>query len=246
MLRLLLLISLFTTFPLLADEKALIAIYTYHLKPPLITDVNTKKGLYFDFTNRLNSLSEKYQFETIFVPRKRIDRMLENNNLDGILLGVNPLWFNDTDETKFLWTSRIFTDRDEVISLASHAIEYSDKNALKGKVFGGVRGFYYYGINELVSKNEITRVDTVREEDLFTMLLNHRINSAIVSRSTFDFLVKYNNWQGKFYLSKKPHDIFDRRILVPKANAELYQHIEPLIETLQFDKSWQALIAQYK
>ncbi|MDT0604135.1 transporter substrate-binding domain-containing protein [Thalassotalea castellviae] len=130
--------------------------------------------------------------------------MIANETLNGILLGVNPVWFSDKDEKEYLWTPRVFTDRDEIVSLISQSIEFIKPQSLKGKVFGGVRGFYYFGINELIEEEIITRVDTANEVDLFSMLLNQRVDAAIISRSTFDHTIKKNNWQNKFHLSKKP------------------------------------------
>lgn len=230
---------------LFAEEKSLLTIYTYHEKPPLVTNITKKQGMYYDFTKRLNTMSAKYHFEMVSVPRKRVERMLANNTLDGIVLGVNPVWFSDKDERKYLWTPRIFSDRDEIVSLIKQSIEFIKPQSLEGKIFGGVRGFYYYGISELIAKGSITEVNTAHEVDLFSMLLNQRIDVAVISRSTFDHLIKKNHWQNKFYLSKKPHDIYDRRILIPHQHSDIYKHIVPIIEDLQFDETWQNHLKNY-
>jgi polar amino acid transport system substrate-binding protein len=230
---------------LCAQEKPLVTIYTYHVKPPLVINAEKKQGMYYDFTRRLNTVSAKYHFEMVSIPRKRIKLMLANGSLDGILLGVNPVWFSDKSETKFLWTPRVFSDRDEIVSLLKQSIEFINPNSLEDKVFGGVRGFYYFGINELIENAVIRRVNTANEVDLFSMLLNHRIDAAVISRSTFDHMIKKNQWQNKFHLSKKPHDIYDRRILVPHEYIDVYNHILPIIEDLQFNQSWQNQIDSY-
>ncbi|GAA6205041.1 transporter substrate-binding domain-containing protein [Thalassotalea sp. SU-HH00458] len=220
-------------------------VYTYQEKPPLVTNATKKQGMYYDFTRRLNTISAKYRFEIVTIPRKRIERMLASNTLDGILLGVNPVWFSDKEELKYHWTPRIFSDRDEIVSLIQQSIEFIKPQSLEGKVFGGVRGFYYYGISELIAKQRIIEVNTAHEVDLFSMLLNQRIDVAVISRSTFDHMLKKNPWKNKFHLSKKPHDIYDRRILVPLKYSEVYQHIAPIIEDLQFDKAWQNHLKSY-
>lgn len=243
---LLLYFSLLYCSLLYAEEKPLVTIYTYHVKPPLVINADKEEGMYYDVTKRLNSMSAKYQFEMVSVPRKRVERMLANGTLNGILLGVNPVWFSDKNETKYYWTPRVFTDRDEIVSLISQSIEFIKPQSLIGKVFGGVRGFYYFGINELIEKNIIKRVNTAHEVDLFSMLLNKRVDAAVISRSTFDHIIKKNKWQNKFHLSKKPHDIYDRRILIPHKYKDIYQHIAPIIEDLQFNQSWQYHIKSYQ
>lgn len=242
---------LFFLSPILAfaeksDNKEFISVYSYHLKPPLIVDDSNGEGLYFDLINYLNSASSLYRFNLVYVPRKRIEKMLNEQTLDGLLLGVNPVWFKDKSETKYFWTPRIFTDRDELVSLKSTSFEFINPSSLQDKIFGGVRGFYYYGINEFIKTNKALRVDTVQEIDLFSMLLNKRVDTAVISRSTYDYMLSINEWHGQFHLSKKPHDIYDRRILIPHNLEEVYQHINPLIEFLQFDNQWKVTLEKYK
>ena len=127
-------------------------------------------GLYFDFSVYLNSKTDKYHFETIFVPRKRIETMVASNKLNGILLGVNPVWFKDKAETKYLWTANIYEDIDEFVSLPESSVEYSGVESFAGKVLGGIRGFYYFGIDEQVKRGEINRYDTIGEYELLQMI----------------------------------------------------------------------------
>ena len=229
-----------------SQAKQTVSVYHYHTKPPLVTNLEAKQGLYYDFTRYLNTHTSKYHFEAVFVPRKRLERMLNDEKLQGVLLGVNPVWFNDKQEVNYLWTGKIFTDRDEVVSLATNPIEFDIPDSLHGKTFGGVRGFYYYGISELVNSNKIEHIETVKEVDLFYMLLNKRIDAAVISRSTYDYLVKKNSWQSKFHLSEIPHDIYDRRMLVPKYLAEIFNELGPIVNKLPQDKNWLKTLTKYK
>jgi len=244
---LLILIGCFLTSSALAGEtKTLVPVYVYHQQPPYIIHFEQQSGLYFDFVKRLNALSDNYNFEVTFIPRKRVEYMLDNHSMDGILLGVNPKWFKDKNETKYLWSSVIFNDRDEIVSLKSNSVEFSGPESLAGMVIGGVRGFYYYGINELVLAKRAMRVDTVSEPDLFTMLIKQRVAVTIISRLTFDYMVKRNNWQNDFYLSSTPHDVFERRILIPKNMTSIYPHLQLIISKVQQYEAWQKVIASYK
>ncbi|AOW77902.1 hypothetical protein A3Q34_14245 [Colwellia sp. PAMC 20917] len=98
----------------------------------------------------------------------------------------------------------VFTDQDEVISLENKPIEYSDPSSLENLAFGGVRGFYYYGINELVAKKRINRSDTISEQALLNMLISKRIDSAIISQSTFDYIIRQSKNRDLFHLSLNP------------------------------------------
>ncbi|MCI2284659.1 hypothetical protein L3081_16275 [Colwellia sp. MSW7] len=136
-----------------AQEKVNVDMYVYHLQPPYALNTATKTGMFFDFADYINSKTERYHFTIVYVPRKRIGSMLKDGKLNGVLLGVNPLWFNDINETKFLWTGSFSEDQDEVVSSVDNSIEYTGADSLSGKVMAGVRGFYY-----LVSVKKLTKV----------------------------------------------------------------------------------------
>ncbi|PKI13040.1 hypothetical protein [Colwellia sp. 12G3] len=237
---------LFTSQAIAEEAKVRVMVYVYHLQPPLIIDLESKRGLYFEFVERLNKLSDKYEFEVAYIPRKRIERMLDSQSMQGVLLGVNPIWFKDKNETRYLWTSSIINDRDEMVSLRTKPIEFNGPDSLAGKIIGGVRGFYYYGINELVSADRANRVDTVSEPDLLTMLIKQRVEIAIIGSLTFDYMVKKNNWQEKFYLSNTPHDIFERKILTPLNMNNVHRHLQKLTSIIKQDEGWKASIVRYR
>lgn len=228
-----------------AEEKINVDVYVYHLKPPFIVSNTYELGLYFDFSTYLNTKTDKYHFETVFVPRKRIETMLASHKLNGILLGVNPIWFKDKAETKYYWTPAIYEDQDEFVSLQENAVEYSGAKSLAGKILGGVRGFYYFGVDELVKQGDITRYDTIGEYELLQMLILKRVDVGIVSRSTIDYLVKAKNWQSKFYLSKQPHDKYQRRILIPHYKKAVYDELAPIVSSLVEDPAWQKILDKY-
>jgi len=236
---------LFYSAGIFAAQKIDVDVYVYHLKPPFIISNNLELGLYYDFSEYLNSKSDKYHFETIFVPRKRIEFMIGKASFNGIVLGVNPVWFKDKAEEKYLWTGTIYQDQDEMVSLIDNPVEYSGAKSLVGKNLGGVRGFYYFGIDELVAQGEINRFDTVGEYELLQMLLFKRIDVGIVSRSTLNFLMKAKSWQGKFYLSKMPHDQYQRRVLIPRHKKVIYDEISPIINKLADDPDWQKILKKY-
>jgi len=229
----------------IAAEKINVDVYVYHLKPPFIVSNTNRLGLYFDFSSYLNSKTDKYHFETIFVPRKRIETMLKSEKLNGILLGVNPTWFKDKAETKYLWTSNIYHDQDEFVSLVESPVEFTGADSLTGKILGGIRGFYYFGLEEKVKQNKIIRFDTIGEYELLQMLMLKRVDVGIVSRSTLEYLMKAKGWQGKFYLSKQPHDKYERRVLVPHNKKDIYDEIMPIISSLPDDPFWKLILKQY-
>ena len=231
--------------PLAAKDKTLISVYVYHLKPPYILNIENETGLYYDFSRYLSQKSKLYEFHTIYLPRKRVEAYLNSNKIDGMLLGVSPIWFQDKARKKYLWTSAVFQDQDEIVSLATKPVEYLGPESLIHKSLGGVLGFYYFGIDSLVSQGKIKRRDAHSELSVLKMILSKRVDVGIVSRSTFLYLSIRENWEDKFHLSLKPHDVFTRHVLVPHTNKNIYDHIAPLLNNIEDDPDWQRILKKY-
>ena len=228
------------------NQGKLVGIYVYHHFPPYIINLQNQEGLYFDFADYLNNKSDQFRFATQYMPRKRLERKLTKNELGGIVLGVNPLWFKDKNEQKYLWTQAVFRDRDEIVSPKTDPVEYTDPASLKGKRIGGILGFYYYGIDELAAEGHLTRVNTNGEQALLSMILRGRVDAGIVSHAAMKYLIPRNQWQGKLHISTQPHDEFERRVLLPKQQKAVYEFMIPIIGKLQEDPAWLNLLKSYQ
>ena len=77
------------------------------------------------------------------------------------------------------------------------------------------------------------------------MIMLKRVDSGIVSRSTLEYLMKAKGWQDKFYMSKQPHDKYERRVLVPYYKKAVYDEISPIIQGLPDDPFWKTILKQY-
>ena len=234
------------TSPAASAESATVTAYVYHLKPPFITDVQKEQGLYFAFADYVNRKLGRAALKTEYVPRKRLEQLVHASDFDGIVLGVNPVWFRDIEEKQYLWTSVLMNDRDELVSPASRPVQYHGPESLQGKTVGGVHGHYYYGIDEAVKAGQLRREDTDSEMQNLTKLRVNRIDVTIISRSTFDYLTSHYGGRELYSLSDRPHDVFARRILIPHRRRDVYDWLEPLMKTLPNDPAWQAILKTYQ
>ncbi|MEX6501570.1 substrate-binding periplasmic protein [Pseudomonas zhanjiangensis] len=227
-------------------DSQLVTIYAYHLKPPFIVDLQQRQGLYYDFAAYLNSKGERYHFHTEFLPRNRLEHDLDRQLLEGMVIGVTPAWFDDPLEQNYLWTPGIFHDQDEIVSLPSLHFNYSDPHSLSGMRLAGVLGFSYAGIDQLVDAGEILRSNTAGEREVLQMILKGRVDVGIISRSTLDYLTAVDPKLGRLYVSPVPHDVFERRILIPQDMPQVQAYLLPIIEQMHSDPAWRAILHKYR
>ncbi|MDO6720630.1 transporter substrate-binding domain-containing protein [Psychrosphaera sp. 1_MG-2023] len=221
------------------------SLYTYYSKPPFIVDVQKKAGLFYDFARYLSEKNPGAVFNVIYIPRKRLEQQLKNGQLDGPILGVNPLWFNDKHETKYLWTAPIYNDIDDFVSLKTSPFEFKDITSLYNKSFAGVSGLYYVDLNELVARDKLDRVDTIGDQQVLTIVEKGWVDLGVISRSTYNYLLKHKKIDNNFHLSTIPHESFERRVLIPQDQKVWHEFLQPILLRLPHDPKWQKILSQY-
>lgn len=226
--------------------KEIVKVYTYHLKLPLVIDEAAHTGVYFDALRYFNQHQSEYQYELHYLPRRRLDALVNDGKLDGLVIGVSPLWFGDMSESKYVWTKSFVHDIDEVISLRENAFEFTNPESLIGKKVGLVFGYYYHGVSELSQAGKLKRDDASSEDHHFRKLLAQRIDVAIISRSNYEYVMKTKpEWAARFHVSKIPHDQYERRILLPLNLSKLQTDLNKLIDQMQHDPAWRQQMQIY-
>ena len=172
----LILVGIGLTTPSYVFAAERVNIFTYDKRPPyVIEDDNSRniqqQGIYIDFVNYLNAQQNDFDFELHFLPRVRLDGLLKSNNLDGIVIGVNPTWFSDTKREKYLWTSAIMNDKN--VLLVNDKLKYN--SYIKNEQFIGnriaiTRGTYHKGMSELIEQGKIDVFLTNNEMQSLAMM----------------------------------------------------------------------------
>jgi polar amino acid transport system substrate-binding protein len=220
-----------------------VTLYAYHLKPPYITDPEKGTGLYFELARRLNQLQSQHHYRTVFLPRKRLESLLEQEQLDGLVLGVNPHWFDDAARHRYAWSSPWIKDRDIVISRSDHPVAYTQPESLLGKRVGLSIGYYYVGLSELADKGQLQRDNSPNETVTLDKLMQGRVDAMVITQRTLNALHKsHPEYAGKVHIASVPHDVFERYILIPKAQQAILPALNLGLAKLADDPQWQALL----
>lgn len=213
-----------------------INVYTYHNHAPFILEDN--KGLTYDLIKQLNKNSKDFKFNLKVVPRSRLNYILKpwinktcmkkkcKNN--WIVLWVNHKWgFGKDSLENFSWTS-LFKDSNAIISSNTNKIEYKNPSSLMGKTLAGMAGHKYVGIDDLVAKGFIKRVNGSSELANLKVILSNRADVTLLAKSAFDYYLKTNEELKNLYVSKKPHQEYLRNIMTNKENKVLINYLNSL------------------
>lgn len=218
-----------------------IKLYAYHLKPPYIIDAEKGVGLYYDLARKLNQAQTQHHYKTYYLPRKRLESLLEQEQLDGLVLGVNPHWFNDASQHRFAWSTGWIKDRDIVVSRSEHPVNYARPDSLLGKRVGLSLGYYYFGVNELADKGQLVRDNSPNESVTLEKLVLGRVDAMIITQRTLNHLYKQHpEYVGKLYSAPIPHDSYERMILLPKSQQALVPSLNQALAKVADDPQWQA------
>ena len=211
-----------------------VTVYTYHNHPPFITDEG--QGLTYDLVDRLNAIGvDGMQFEVQVVPRSRLNMLLaswvsgecrETRCDDNwIVPWVNPKWgFGAEPQINFGWVRQL-QDANEIISRSDAPVDYREPDSLTGKIFGGIRGHRYVGIDDLVASGAISRIDGNNERNNLLKLLMGRIDTTLLPRSTVEYYTQHDEviapLGNELYIASKAHQQYWRHLMFPAARGDL-------------------------
>lgn len=228
-----------------------LTVYSYHNKPPYILTVHGKDlskdgGLYHAFIEYLNSQQDQYQLSLVFMPRARLNSSLELDTLEGAVIGVNPLWFKDRAQTRYLWSDAFMQDKDVVIVAAKSKLRYSKAKDLYGYKMALSRGLYYWGVTEGVKSGDIQLYETDSDEQNLGMVALGRVDGTILSELTAEYFFSHAFQKSKFKILDTPHDAFARMLLFPKNLLTQFNALQAAINKSATDPVWQAQLKKYQ
>lgn len=221
-------------------------LYAYHLKPPYIVDRDKEVGIYYDLARLLTNRIPGHTFKTVYLPRRRLEHDLQLGRLHGMVIGVNPSWFKDESRTRYLWSPSFLHDNDVVVSAAARPLRYDGPESLVGLHIGLSMGYYYFGVDELIRAGRLQRDDAINEETSLDKLMRGRVDAAIVTRRTLDYLVRRRpQWKNQFHSARVPHDSYDRMLLIPREFAAIVPDLNAVLGPIAHDAEWLKLISRY-
>ena len=233
-------IFIFLNSSLLSQE---ITVWNYYNSVPFIT--SKKTGLAKDFVDLLNKHSkDKYQFKLSNIPRKRLNIYLQNNQ-QGIVLFVNPVWMGKDASTKYLWTQSFLKDQNEIISSSKNKIYYEEAHLLKDKTIVTIRGRKYKEFSSMLEKKQLKNIVIEKEEQSLLLISLNRADFTTQPRTIVMPLIKKLDLENEIFISPKPLFSFTRHIMITRPQYKLHEFLSNFTQNLENKKEWQEILKKY-
>ncbi len=212
-------------------------LYSYHKVPPFVT--NNTTGLTYDLAQQLERMSQgKHRFTVRLVPRKRLNELMTKQKV--IVPWVTPVWFKGQGSDSFAWSAPIMIDSSVYIWRSDNPHNYRKPNDLIGTRLGGIRGYKYKGVDDLVKKQQVVRTDTSSEWQVMQMVMSNRVDVAIIPEAGACNLIRKHKLYGKFKISQ--HHSFTRKLMIT-GNSD--RHLLSYMNNLENDQAWETRLAGY-
>ena len=220
-----------------------ITVYTNVNFPPLFIDAD--HGLYPELVDYLNRKRiDGLDFRLEFLPRKRMQAMLDAGQLEGIIIGMMPPWFGDLTQEKYLWTAPFFFDKFVLASNPARPINQA--NAAASLRVGVTLGYVYPGIDEWIARHGVQRSDAPSEEKNLDKLVLGRVDAVVVTESVLRYYVKSHPQAASLAIAPLPGQQTARSFLVPHNQKTVFDRLAPLVRSLKDDPAWLAIVARYQ
>lgn len=199
-----------------AAESTEFRVYYYHDMPPYVIPQAPESSLYQRYINGLQAGLPELSIQLIYLPRNRLDWMINTTGLDGAVLGVNPLWMHDREETIYQWTSPMAIDRDVVIFPSEAECTFRGPESLYGKTLTFVDGYYLFGISEAIDRGDIDFTGTSSQFAVTQMVASDRADAGVLSETSLNYFRNMSKLKKDLCVANTPQDEFTRHLMISR------------------------------
>ncbi|WP_092280337.1 MULTISPECIES: transporter substrate-binding domain-containing protein [unclassified Duganella] len=227
-----------------AAQAEVIPVYTSAQVAPLVLPDGS--GIYPDMVAYLNRQKlGGLSFKLVYLPRKRLQLKAESGELDGIVIGMMPHWFDDSAQKKYLWTAPFALDRYVVALPPGSRYTPGTTGTLTGGSLGMVLGYSYPDLHEWMRQQGLVRADALSDEHNLEKLRLGRLDSVALAESVLRYYRKHHQ-PDAFLVYPLPSRQTERRFLVPRGMTAVYDKIAPVVRKAKDDPEWQHAMLRYE
>lgn len=221
-------------------------LYIYNTPPPFYPDApdNLSHKLAYWLTDHSEG---RFKFETKYLPRKRLDNLIAQDNWQGAVIWANPIWFRDAQKLHYLWSVPLATDYNLVLSHRHKPVEYHAPESLSGLKLGGILGHVYTEFEEMVKEGKLTRENTITYQQNLEKLKARRVDVIFLPASAFTIIKNHHpDIDAWLHISRQPRNKFQYYIFCQSSNIKLMDYIDKEIIRLHANRQWMEIFNAWR
>ena len=226
------------TYPATTPSKTIVFNMTHDGYPPFMIcnkEERTSCGIMYEvFTTIMGKIG--YSVQTVYVPKKREIEYFISGKIDAHAMAKE--WVKNPEDYAF--SAPILKARNLIFSNVNKPVEFKSIKDLLGKNAITNLGFVYPPLTSYFEERVIKRIDTIGEKAMLQMILYGRGDFAIVNEHVGKWLIRENDWAGKFVISERDITNYDYRIMFAKRFENIVplfnQHLEKMKESGEIEE----------
>ena len=204
-------------------------------------------GLSVDLVEALNTVQQKYYFEHLVLPTKRLELLGKEGKVHiAAFQNINWGWGNENVERTYLMDH----SKDVFIALKEKARNQTYFENIDKLHKIGVAGFHYSFINLTSADENSTGKDNIKfvnsEKAVLEMILNKRGEIGIVSTMTLKYLADINpNKFNKLLISERFDTEYDRYYVVLQTSPINSKELNKFLKELKDKGTLKGIYSKY-
>ena len=182
----------------------------------------------------------RYQFVPRQVPKKRLLYMMSKPDWLGVVAWTNPLWVEDAQRQRYLWSNSLMHDHDLRVSRRDDKVLFAQGRALRPARFGGISGHFYSSLEAQFKDGLLIREDAQNELSSVLKLQHKRVDVILLQASSLAHIraevPDFDRWA---YVDPQPQAEFGRFLFTSRSHPELLTFINQSFPKLVQDPAWQ-------
>lgn len=220
--------------------------WSYYPAPPFQTDAVGNGGLTRDTVALLQkALADKYEIRLVLLPRARLNQMLENGEKAFVIFAPSAI-FGGLSGGTYLWTSALFADSQELVSIKERPIEFSGPESLHDLQFAAMLGHVYPMIAGDMESGKIRADRAATEVSLVSMLKAHYADVITLPLSSVNFFSATDpDFREAAHLSKHNLGSFTRHLMFQNGMKQERDDFDNALQRIKQSREWLAVLKKY-
>lgn len=216
----------------------------YHVRPYAVDGIAAADSYTVRLAQWLSQQSAgRYHFVPRQVPKKRLLYMMAKPDWLGVVAWVNPLWVEDAQRQRYLWSSSLMHDRDLRVSRQADKVIFEQGRPLQAARFGGISGHFYPSLEAQFKAGLLAREDAQNELSNVLKLQHKRVDVILLQASSLAYMraevPDFDRWA---YVDPQPQAEYERFLFTARSHPELMAFINQTLPKLAQDPAWVAAL----